>query len=140
MSRDALNSIKLMDSGSCVFSQPDALRQCMSAHGGKVFETEGEIRWEHSDVFHYQLITAKVEASGDRFVASCQEGSAATPLLKGLSWILFLALSAGSIWWLRSGWCAAIIFVLLLLTLWLVLRPSQKSVQRMLRLAEELHS
>ncbi len=140
MSRDALNSIKLMDSGSCVFSQPDALCQYMSAHGGKVFETEGEIRWEHSDVFHYQLITAKVEASGDRFVASCKEGSAATPLLKGLSWILFLALSAGSIWWLRSGWCAAIIFVLLLLTLWLVLRPSQKSVQRMLRLAEELHS
>ena len=140
MSSDALNSIKLMDSGSCVFSQPDALCQYMSAHGGKVFETEGEIRWEHSDVFHYQLITAKVEASGDRFVASCKEGSAATPLLKGLSWILFLALNAGSIWWLRSGWCAAIIFVLLLFTLWLILRPAQKSVRRMLRLAEELHS
>ena len=111
----------------------------MQERGGKVFNQDGEIWWEHSDVFHYQLITAKVEASGDRFVASCKEGSAATPLLKWLSWILFLALSVASVWWLRSGWCAAIIFALLLATLWLVLRPSQKSVRRMLRLAEELH-
>ena len=111
----------------------------MQMRGGTVFNQDGEIWWEHSDVFHYQLITAKVEASGERYVASCKEGSAATPLLKWLSWILFLALSVASVWWLRSGWCAAIIFALLLVTLWVVLRPSQKSVRRMLRLAEELH-
>lgn len=147
MNPDALNSIKLMDSGSLVFSPSAAegaakqwLIGLLRQKGGNVFEKDGEIWWEHSDVFHYQLITAKVEASGDRFVASCKEGSAATPLLKWLSWILFLVLSAGSIWWLRSGWCAAIIFVLLLFTLWLVLRPAQKSVRRMLRLAEELHA
>ena len=107
--------------------------------GGKVFEKDGEIWWDHSDAFHSQLITARVEASGKRFVASCKEGSAATPLLQWTAWILFLALSAASVWWLRSGWCAAIIFVLLLVTLWVVLRPAQKSVRRMIRLAEELH-
>ena len=115
------------------------LEEYLSKKGGHVFEKDGEIWWEHSDAFHYQLITAKVEASGERFVASCKEGSAATPLLRWLAWILFLALSVASVWWLRSGWCAAIIFVLLLFTLWLVLRPAQKSVRRMLRLAEDLH-
>ena len=153
-SRD-LSRIKLMDAGSLVFSpfaasssSPSApaaegakqwLEEYLSKKGGHVFEKDGEIWWEHSDAFHYQLITAKVEASGERFVASCKEGSAATPLLRWLAWILFLALSVASVWWLRSGWCAAIIFVLLLFTLWLVLRPAQKSVRRMLRLAEDLH-
>lgn len=135
-----------MDSGSLSFA-PEAngaakewLADYLRRKGGKVFEKDGEIWWEHSDLLHYQLITAKVEPSGDRYVASCKEGSAATPLLRWTAWLLFLALSAGSVWWLRSGWCAAIIFVLLLLTLWVVLRPAQKSVRRMLRLAEELHA
>lgn len=135
-----------MDSGSLCFA-PEAngaakewLAGFLQQKGGRVFEKDGEIWWEHSDLLHYQLITAKVEPSGDRYVASCKEGSAATPLLRWTAWLLFLALSAGSVWWLRSGWCAAIIFVLLLLTLWVVLRPAQKSVRRMLRLAEELHA
>lgn len=139
MNPDALNKIKLMDSGSCVFPQADDLKRYMQGHGGRVTEHDGELWWEHSDAFHYQLITARVEPSCDHFAASCKEGSAATPLLRWGAWILFLVLSVACLWWLRSGWCAAIIFVLLLVTLWVVLRPAQKSVRRMIRLAEELH-
>lgn len=155
----------------------------MRKHGGKVAVATGveadasgyvlapgELIWDHSDLLHFQIITARVEQWGAgggpndgplpankaenegggpgngplpavtaRYAAVCREGSAAKPLLKWVAWLLFLGLLGGSIWWLRSGWCVAIGFALLLLTLWLVLRPSRKSVRRMLRLSEELH-
>ncbi|MBR6457206.1 MAG: hypothetical protein IKS71_01280 [Bacteroidales bacterium] len=109
----------------------------MDASGYEV--PAGDWIWDSSDLWHYQIITAHIEPSGEGFVAECREGSAATPLLKWLAWFLFVALTVGAAWWLRSGWVVAIGFGLLLLTLWVVLRPAQKNVRRMLRLSKEWH-
>jgi len=109
------------------------------ADGSGYVPEAGTLIWDHSGPFHYQVITAHVEPWGEGYAAVCREGSSAKPLLKWLAWGLFLILLGGSVWWLRSAWCVAIGFALLLPTLWLVLRPSRKSVRRMLRLSDDLH-
>ena len=145
MSRDALNNlsrVKLMDSGSIAWPEVPAgfAQTSTSAADASGYEVPaGDWIWDCSDLWHYQIITAHIEPSGEGFVAECREGSAATPLLKWLAWFLFVALTVGAAWWLRSGWVVAIGFGLLLLTLWVVLRPAQKNVRRMLRLAARYH-
>lgn len=155
MSRDGLNNlsrVKLMDSGSIAWPRVAtgfevAPSSTMDASGYEI--PAGDWIWDSSDLWHYQIITAHVEPFGapggaengtpGAFIASCREGSSATPLLKGVAWGLFVALTLGAAWWLRSGWVVAIGFGLLLLTLWVVLRPAQKNVRRMLRLSREWH-
>lgn len=111
----------------------------------------GDLIWDHSDLLHYQVIVARVEPWGVsivpkngteltpetdfQWVAVCREGSAATPLLKALAWGAWLAASVLAGVFLAGGWAVLLILALLLFTAWIVLRPSQRSVRRMLRMA-----
>lgn len=144
--------VKLMDSGSCFL--PVASASSASAFGplpafapappstadASGYEIPvGDWIWDSSDLWHYQIITAHVEPSGDGYVAVCREGSAATPLLKAFAWSGWLAASVAAGIFLPGGWAVLLILALLFFSSWVVLRPSQKSVRRMLRLAERFH-
>ena len=72
-----------------------------------------------------------------QWVAVCREGSAATPLLKALVWGAWLSAAVLAGIFLPGGWAVLLILALLLFTAWIVLRPSQRSVRRMLRMAGE---